>query len=830
MSRKLFVALVLSAIIAAPVFSVQTRLSDNQLYGAIGDGAGKAFYLLLKAGSAPDLFRISSDGTGNLRLTSDNTLEWACELFPGGTKLAAACKTSDGDSIVVMNTDGTGKQTVFSSANYAIKQIAVSPSGLLIAFAADDVNTGSCSSALYVINADGTGSPQMLSAGISGGIGAFSVHGASNTRQQVYEDGRIAFSSDSTKVSFVSTDYEAAYAAVDGSTVAYVASTVGGAAAWIGSGTLIYGSGNNLCSVNYDGSGYAVLLATSGPVGAPAVSPDGTKYAFSAGDTSIIVVSSMGVLLSVIPMPAGSSQVYVSWVANDRLVYTRNNTDLVLVDSDGTDAVTVASDSGNNMTPVLYGAGGGKILYSTDVDARNFYTMNTDGSGAATVLGSVNKYVVSGLGAMAVDFTAQQSLYSNEKPQLSPDGTKVAYTVYDSSPAEGNKYKLYVAGSNGANPVMLLANNNGGYTSLAWSKTGAYVMFASSDNRSYIITPDGAKMICITPAGTYSIGYPVFSPNDGKVAFILTNTYSYAQEGICVYDIAASSFAVIISTGYYGWLELCGWEADKILMFDFGDYPNYRNWVVNSDGTGLTAIAVRTMPHSGKLSPAGTWAAVVFDSGRVMAVKTDGSAYDNPGATPASAWDCGYYNGFGGIGYAWSPDGSKFVYTYRPRNHSDTGIPYVANADGSEKAVLNSSVYWDANHYMFAGAQNVVYIGDGAIWAGDFSSLSSEVVIPESQGEMKVVLPEGISAEGAAGTIDPDTNKPVSFGFKGNASGNFTMRIYTQLGELVYEETKAVTSAEGWFDWIPGNLSNGVYLVSIEGPGMKQFKKIAILR
>jgi len=39
-----------------------------------------------------------------------------------------------------------------------------------------------------------------------------------------------------------------------------------------------------------------------------------------------------------------------------------------------------------------------------------------------------------------------------------------------------------------------------------------------------------------------------------------------------------------------------------------------------------------------------------------------------------------------------------------------------------------------------------------------------------------------------------------------------------------------LTPDDIWVKWIPKNLASGIYIIHIEGPGVKSTKKIAILK
>lgn len=111
-----------------------------------------------------------------------------------------------------------------------------------------------------------------------------------------------------------------------------------------------------------------------------------------------------------------------------------------------------------------------------------------------------------------------------------------------------------------------------------------------------------------------------------------------------------------------------------------------------------------------------------------------------------------------------------------------------------------------------------------------------KLIIPELPGLPEIKLPATGDIKTfqsdplIRGAITPDTGEKAYIVFKSEQRGRFTLRIFTLVGELVYEETKESDHGSGYFAWFPENIATGTYLVHIEGPGMNKFNKIVILR
>jgi hypothetical protein len=178
--------------------------------------------------------------------------------------------------------------------------------------------------------------------------------------------------------------------------------------------------------------------------------------------------------------------------------------------------------------------------------------------------------------------------------------------------------------------------------------------------------------------------------------------------------------------------------------------------------------------------------------------------------------------------FTWSYDGKKILSTHLLHR---SGHIFVSNPDGSAAYDLTPSLALGltGGGMYFPAKNTIIYNGDNEIWSGDYDStlnLINDFAVP-GRGDVRVLVPEGA---GYKGTFNPDKGKPLAIGFKGSSGGTFTLRIFSPCGELVHSESIIANNAEGWFSWIPGNLATGIYFAHVDGPGVKKFKKFAILR
>ncbi len=247
------------AITCAPV----TQLAYTNPWDAYGDYGDAEIYV------------ISSNGSGVLRLTTNPAWDAEPAWSPDGSKIAF---TSDRDGIpdiYVVNADGSSA-TRLTTPQYADDQPAWSPDGAKIAFGradcCDDYNE--LVNRIYVMNADGS-SPVSLTSGAqpawspdggklaftsdkggSWGIFVMNADGSSATRltTSAYYDVQPAWSPDGAKIAFTRAECCDEY------------------------GEFV----SHIYVMNADGSDTLALISTVDGESDPAWSPDGRKIAFTA--------------------------------------------------------------------------------------------------------------------------------------------------------------------------------------------------------------------------------------------------------------------------------------------------------------------------------------------------------------------------------------------------------------------------------------------------------------------------------------------------------------------------------------------------------------------
>lgn len=371
-------------------------------------------------------------------------------------------------------------------------------------------------------------------------------------------------------------------------------------------------------------------------------------------------------------------------------------------------------------------------------------------------------------------------------PRISPDGSKVAFTVSQLD-LENNKNNkdIYVISSEGGEAINITMDGNS--ASPRWSPDGSNIAFISStEGRSgiWVIDPLTQNKYFVTDYHPKNVRYVEvgeflsWSPDGSLIVFVSMPKPKEKTKEIMVHTKihykAAKGFADMQRMHIFIVSPL-GWEPAK--QITFGDFDEH-SICCSPDSKEIAFVSNRTGRDDYNFL-SDVWS-VSVETGEIRRItNTSGAAY-NP---------------------SWSPDGGKIAYTARVRgdvcNDSNPEDPHVwvVNSDGTDAVDLTK----DLDRRCWAPkwsceAQKIIFSTDD--WGSHkiYSvSLNGEIVkINRSTTGRWAVLTTALKADKIA-YLSSDSTNPTEI-FVSNIDGSMNHQV-TCLNEKFSEEF-AISEAE----------------------------------
>ncbi|SVD00118.1 uncharacterized protein METZ01_LOCUS352972, partial [marine metagenome] len=178
----------------------------------------------------------------------------------------------------------------------------------------------------------------------------------------------------------------------------------------------------------------------------------------------------------------------------------RNNHDIYIMDSDGSNQTRLASTLSPGQTESTdyhpsWSPDGSKIFFSSRRDDNyEIYSMNADGSDQTRI--------------------TDTSLIHESRPSVSPDGAKIVYHT-------GGASQIWVIDIDGGNPNQLTLTSDTKDINPSWNHDGSLIVFSSFRGgvRSiYTMDADGNNLSRVTGSPN-AADWPVWSPDGKKIIY-----------------------------------------------------------------------------------------------------------------------------------------------------------------------------------------------------------------------------------------------------------------------------------------------------------------------
>jgi len=165
-----------------------------------------------------------------------------------------------------------------------------------------------------------------------------------------------------------------------------------------------------------------------------------------------------------------------------------------------------------------------------------------------------------------------------------------------------------------------------------------------------------------------------------------------------------------------------------------------------------------------------------------------------------------------------------------------SGSPFAMSAvDGGDTNYSDGKLYTYTQIGLALGTDYTYYFEAKDLWN---SSATGEPANPLDAPDVRI----GLSAKGEVkvqggenGYVNPLKGEVAKIHFWPSVPGTVNVEIFTLIGLLVWEKSKEVLGIQDFIEWDCRNTENdivasGIYIVYVEGPGIRATKKVAVLK
>jgi len=284
------------------------------------------------------------------------------------------------------------------------------------------------------------------------------------------------------------------------------------------------------------------------------------------------------------------------------------------MDADGSNLTQLTFTLGTNETEPAVSPDGTKIAFT--VNSTSIWVMGIDGSDP-------------------MPLTDQGS---NVSPTWSPDGTRIAFE----SNRTGVTFTIWVMNADGSNQHLVINREpSSNVEDPAWSPDGTMIAYVRSNPCPSIAAAsaaDGSGEIELVGCGTSAfVRYPAWSPDGSHIAYQRLAPFTTGFWDIYTLDIATNTQTNLTANGDAAHEYYPAWSPDGTQISYAVLSGQWHIWRIDADGTGNVSLASGEQPDWGPAAappPDTTQPSVICGS-------TDGLWHASDVSIPCTASDSG---------------------------------------------------------------------------------------------------------------------------------------------------------------------------------------------
>ncbi|HEX6258242.1 MAG TPA: choice-of-anchor U domain-containing protein [Candidatus Saccharimonadales bacterium] len=363
----------------------------------------------------------------------------------------------------------------------------------------------------------------------------------------------------------------------------------------------------------------------------------------------------------------------------------------------------------------------------------------------------LTKNLIPGVVAAALLVPAIAFSVLNVQP-VKADSTNGKILYVGSRDLDGNDDEIYVMDADGANQTKITNNTDYEYEP-GWSADGTKVVFTSDrdgDEEIFVMNLDGTNEVKLTNNSSDD-SFAVWAPDNSKIIFVSDRD---GNQELYSMNIDGSNQTRLTNNSADDYLPAWAPTSDRVVFVSERDGGDSDIFTMDPDGTNLAQLTANANPDTEPdWSPDGT--KIAYEAGSVPGTNIYVMNSDGTGQTAITNVSFPITNNYP----SWSIDGTKIAFASNRDTNGDE--IYVMDADGSNEVQLtNIAPDFNYNTNPDWGGNDTTGGGGSSDTDGDGVSDTIESAGPNAGDANNDSIADSTQAS-VTGMVNPITGKYV---------------------------------------------------------------------